>query len=69
MTEYSIRAKRGGVALSILLAFTVSDARLAPGATVGQGTSDVDEVWALEDAYWQHVADYRRHVRGDAPRS
>lgn len=55
MFQPSILVKRGLAALSVIVAFGTVDARVAPAATAGRSVSDVDEVWALEDAYWRYV--------------
>ena len=49
MTRQSIRRTRGIAVLLTALTVGTLGARLAPH------TSDVDEVWAMEDAYWRYV--------------
>ena len=55
MSRHSILAKRGGLALLIITAFTVVGSRLASSASARLRSSDVDDVWAQEDAYWRYV--------------
>ena len=57
MAHHTLPATRGVLALSILLVFGAVVVRLAPDATAAPQASDVDEVWALEDAYWRYVKD------------
>jgi hypothetical protein len=55
MSRHSILAKHGGLALLVAVTFTVVGTRLASSASARLRSSDVDEVWAQEDAYWRYV--------------
>lgn len=55
MSRHSVLAKHGGLALLIVVAFTVAGTRLASSASARLHSADVDDVWAQEDAYWRYV--------------